>query len=879
MDAKGASQFDRRRFLWAAGGSIAISRLQQHGQAASETVEIEPISCSVYPAMPDRLSSLSDIGCMISQDDSVITLENGYLAVEISKGSGLLTAVVNKLLDCRYDVVGDEAGVEIRLPNGAPYRWIASAREGYEAAISLNEEPDSAELVWLKKNGDLEFELSYKIRCDQFWVERLLTVNGGSSSSYFEEVIYGRLEVPGGKCSTLELGKFDRPRLSLVDGKGGAFAGVGWWFYQVDDRGIYLNREMNYRSEGRFESEPWYVGVFAVEEGEPYPGWLWYKSFLQLRKGACDRQSSWSYWNAGWGQWGIDIDDPSIAPYLELIARLGVRAVAFGSGGSGKGIPVYADLAESDQTTIKNVRLLEQHQIKSGFLDNGGLGEDWAKGDVISAKLRLLDTYAGLGFKSLHFDFFETVDTYLAHRNIAEYFRAAREAMDYTECHLGMATYGPQFQKEVILNHPTDLHGFDISHFSSDWATFLGFRHSRREWQEKYDYLMPEYSLYYYVTHYSNWGHPRRYTDPEPQQFLYGPHAYCGIAYNFHDRIGFRTSLAAAAAFTPFYVFGHLELKMPKEDIEFTASYLKWVAENAHVLSRGRVCLENEEVCIVSKIVDRRGAIFLINYAPRQCTVRLRFRIGGRESGHIQPVYPQRGPSFSLIEGEELELSLPGEQVVILDVNTGLQGFPPENNQGGRVPLESWLPSMDDCTREFVLPAELVLDSDPHLPDFLVSLDQNGDISTGILTAEQLQDRDVIEWVGRGPLPESFLRVFGFRELRFVQTWKFVPWALPNRVWLVLVPNHPFPLRGLFPKLEINNRSVDLVPRVDYRPAEVADWRCPLFFADLTDVCRLGETNTIALSNVGPDALQGCYIVCAAFELPKNVAQIRLRGE
>src|SRR5262249_27188244 len=161
-----------------------------------------------------------------------------------------------------------------------------------------------------------------------------------------------------------------------------------------------------------------------------------------------------------------------------------------------------------------------------------------------------LDRYAAAGFRSNAFDFFKAPDTYAAHRRVRDYFTAAHDQLDYTECHLGMAAYGPQFQRMVRVNHPTDIAGFDISHFPANWATFLAFRDSRREWQTKYDYLMPEDGLYYFVSHYANWGNPRRYSDPEPQQFLWRVPAYCGIQFNFHDTFGWRESIAAASAFT-----------------------------------------------------------------------------------------------------------------------------------------------------------------------------------------------------------------------------------------------------------------------------------------------------------------------------------------
>ena len=46
---------------------------------------------------------------------------------------------------------------------------------------------------------------------------------------------------------------------------------------------------MAYTSHGRFEGEPWYVGVWSEEAGERFPGWFWYKTHLQMRKETLDR--------------------------------------------------------------------------------------------------------------------------------------------------------------------------------------------------------------------------------------------------------------------------------------------------------------------------------------------------------------------------------------------------------------------------------------------------------------------------------------------------------------------------------------------------------------------------------------------------------------
>src|SRR5262249_27451657 len=155
----------------------------------------------------------------------------------------------------------------------------------------------------------------------------------------------------------------------------------------------------------------------------------------------------------------------------------------------------------------QNLATLARLHIAGGTLNHGQ-----RKWDDPSAQPELLDElrqHAAAGYQATAFDFFSSADTYVAHRNVRDYFQSARDQLSYTECHLGMAAYGPQFQRLVQVNHPDDIAGFDIAHFSADWATFLAFRDSRRKWQKKYEYLMPENGLYYYLTHYSNWGNPR----------------------------------------------------------------------------------------------------------------------------------------------------------------------------------------------------------------------------------------------------------------------------------------------------------------------------------------------------------------------------------
>lgn len=797
----------------------------------------DTVVCTVYPAIPTRLPCHGAQGCSAALQGDAAVLANDHLSVEIPLRTAVIRNIHNKITDQTFALAGDRLGFAATVDGRETVSWMAGAETAETFSVKTDGGSDAARVDFTAQAEGLNITISYEIHREQFWVERRITVESGTCRVDFDRLVYGRLDVSGSQVRTLELGKFDRPRLVTSD-QGGLFSGVGWWFYTVDEAGVYQNTDMQYTVTGRFESEPWYVGVLAAEEGEPYPGWLWYRHFLELRKAAYDRQSSWSYWNAGWGQWGIDIDDPSAPPYIDLAHRLGIRSIAFGSGGEGKGIPAYVALARSSDTTRRNMAELKRFSMVGGFLESGCLGKRWADDRVVNDKLGILDEYVAEGFQAFHFDFFESVDSFAAHRNVTRYFRAARERLSYTECHLGMADYGPQFQREVLINHPNDLHGFDLSHFSSDWTTFLGFRSSRAEWQRRHQYLMTEAGLYYYVTHYANWGHPRQYTDPEPHQLLYGPAAYCGLAYNFHDAHGFREAVAAAAAFSPHDVFGHLDLKMPERDITFAREYLQWVSDNVAVLRWGRICMEDKTGCVVSKIRDGRGAIFVLNYAPASQTFRITLRTGSAKALHVRRVYPVRQDEFSANDGATIEVKLRGESCAILDIGHGLKSLPPENLDGLSIDIGGWEKRVDEHVAHVTvppLPELLARDGTPDLPKELLSLDQ---IPTAALAS------------GRGRLPEAFLRAYEIREDGRVATWKLAPWAFADRLWLVYVPGRPLRLSGPLPTVRVNGRSVTMVPRIDYRRGKPEEWLCPLFFADVTAVCRQGQDNTVSLAGI-----------------------------
>jgi hypothetical protein len=657
-------------------------------------------------------------------------------------------------------------------------------------------------------------------------------------------LVYGRGEVRQATIRTLELGRFDRPRL-ISAGNGGIFAGVGWWFYSVGDDGVYQSNDMDFDAAETFLSEPWYVGVFATEPDEPYPGWHCYRAFLEQRKREHDKQRSWSMWNAGWGQWGIDVDDPAGPDYIALAGRLGLKHFGFGSGLFGKGPAESVRLARETESGRRNLAALAEHGLVGGVLAQGNYKEHWGDGGFLRQKLEELASFASTpGFSAFSYDFVDTADTFTAHRNLTSYFRAARETLAYTECHLGMAKYGPRCQREVLVNHPNDLHRFNLAHFSADWTTFLAFRHSRAEWQRKYDYLMPEAGLYYFATHYSNWGHPRRYTDPEPQQFLYGPHAYCSIGFNFHDHFGYRDALMGAALFSPYVIFGHLDLRMPESDVQFTRSLLRWAEENADIFREGRVCHEDDHACVLSKLRGGAGLVALYNYDPGQRSFRLTLPEDVPPGSEVRLLYPRLLPLEPVGTERTLEVAVPGDSVALLEVNRCLIGEPPTAS-GLVLDLSGWRRGKDGWETSFRMPdvrGRFSERSDPHLPRRLLSVD-------AAKAPGPLADSDpeaVAKQIGCGPLPEVFLRAFGFED-GCVETWKFVPWAFGDRAWLVYVPSLAPRLGDPRPSLTINGHEAELVPRVDYRKGQPEEWTCPLFFADLTSSLAFSAENAISL--------------------------------
>jgi hypothetical protein len=274
------------------------------------------------------------------------------------------------------------------------------------------------------------------------------------------------------------------------------------------------------------------------------------------------------------------------------------------------------------------------------------------------------------------------------------------------------------------------------------------------------------------------------------------------------------------------------------------------VEENVDVLRLARICFEDADACVVSKIRDGRVAIFLLNYSPGKRAFRLTLPKESVQVFRIRPIYPQRLDAFEERAGETIEFNVRAESVTILDINDGLKTMPPENASAFPVDVVNWKRNNDGYTANFLLPdirAALVASRDPNIPTELLSLDQ--------------VRRTVI---GRGKLPEQFLETYGFRDDKIVQTWKFAPWAFADKVWLVYRPAKPPRLSGTPPKAQVNGKDVPLIPRVDYRPEKVESWTCPLFFADVTNIVDTAKITPCTLSGLNEKGPASCAVTAAA---------------
>lgn len=819
------------------------------------------VAVALQPALPDALFEASPLPCRADERGDTIILANGFLAVEIGRRMGVIQVIANTLTGERFESEGDCAGFTFEAGDATQCQWLASAATSREFDVSVSAGDDRIEIVFSTRSNSLNIALTYELKRDRFWIERRLTIDPGSAPLRLHYLFYGACRRPGIRSAhrELRLGDYDRPRL-FSNKQGGVFVGVGWWFYTVGETGIYQNTQMDFEVTERFVSEPWYAGVFRKETPEPYAGWAWYRAFLQKRKDEHDKQPWWCYWNAGWGQWTIEINATSGQPYFDLCRRLGVKSICFGSGCYGKSIEAYARIMTSDATALDNLQRLESLGLLAGCVEAGPVRDDWRDPATVAKHAKALDELAARpGFGAFHFDFFYIHDTFTAKWHSTRYLRAAREKLAYTECHLGMAQYGPQYMREVLCNHPTDLARVNLAHFSNNWTGLRAFRESRAEWLHSYDHVIPEMGLYYLATNYHNGGHPRKYTDPEPMQLLYNSDAYSGC-FNFHDAFGYRDTLMAVTAFSPYLILGHIEKTMPETDVAFTRTALRWIADNAVLLRSGRVCHEDRHSCVMSKLTGGRGLVYLINYTGDT----KRFELTFPDSATFQAVYPEVGQVARLPAGNKKEFTVRGESLMILDVNGALNGFPPANPRRFPMDVTSWRRAGTRWQGDFEMPDIrdiLAGRKDPALPGELLVIDLIGGRKSGEELG-QTQDPDLCR-CGDVELPPVFLDTFEISGNR-VKTWKVAPWAFADRVWLVYRQAVPPRLTDPLPVVTLNGTAVRLYPRVNNRFSDFHQWECPLFYGDITDVCRPETVNDVEIGGIPDDQAPFASIVACA---------------
>ena len=85
--------FTRRKFLRSIGATtlaaatgekaIGSSNQTKTPSTRSAAEAIESLSCHVYPAVPNRLSSLQARGCYAQREKTALTLGNDFLEIEI----------------------------------------------------------------------------------------------------------------------------------------------------------------------------------------------------------------------------------------------------------------------------------------------------------------------------------------------------------------------------------------------------------------------------------------------------------------------------------------------------------------------------------------------------------------------------------------------------------------------------------------------------------------------------------------------------------------------------------------------------------------------------------------------------------------------------
>ena len=93
-----------------------------------------------------------------------------------------------------------------------------------------------------------------------------------------------------------------------------------------------------------------------------------------------------------------------------------------------------------------------------------------------------------------------------------------------------------------------------------------------------------------------------------------------------------------------------------------------------------------------------------------------------------------------------------------------------------------------------------------------------------------------------------------------------VPCGFPNRVWLVFHPDAPLPFPGPMPTLQVNGKSVEMIPRIDFRKTiskGTGTGDVVLFHADITDVVQFRGDNTVLLRGVTNSPEGRCYVTAA----------------
>jgi len=816
------------------------------------------VRCSVYPALP-RLRANN---CSARQVDGNIVLANGFLAAEVSAEDGVITAVTNRLTGQRHALLGDQAGVVTVGPGGARSEWMARVGGGHKLAVKTTSTRRECGVTFTESIGGLTYTLFYSLPRDHFWIERRLSVKAGAPGSRFDRLVYGKLDTQG-EPRVLKLGLYDCPRIVSI-GDGGLFGGVGWWFYSVDGDGIYQNADMKFTCpQSEFVSEPWYVGIIHKEDGEEFPGWLWYKAFLHVRKSTYDTQKSWCFWNAGWGHFGLGINDPQGPEYIEMVRRLGINGICWGGMISRlceDWYPFCEDFPDinsekTDQVTRKNLELCTKYGIRQSFCGYEALKERFEDADLMDRRIAEFRRLRGIGYNQHGFDFFVTVNTFTAHWNVTRYYRAVHGLMDYQEHHLGMAEYGPQFQREVAVNHSSDPHGFPTPFFSADWVALHAWRHQERTWQENRNYIMPDYGFYYFRNHMGNWPNRRKFTDPEPTQFLVGPHGYNPIlAINLHDSIGFRDAMAAVSAFSTFGPIGYIDLNMPDQDVRFCNAMLKWIAQNADSLRPARVCLEDTGGCVISKVVDGKGTIYAVNYSAGARTYRLKLDVGSAKPIRLREVYPACKDPYLTADGSEIALTVRGESVAIVDVNRGLKTLPPQNPSAFPIDLVDWREDGGHLTASVGVPdirSNLKAVVNPTIPAKLSALDE---VSNAVAAIDPNAKPDAANTETSAQQLAAYMRICGSTDGKTVDTWRVAPWAYADRVYLVYCPGQPLVIAtDPVPDVTVNGRRVTLVPRIDYRSntwnlLPIAAWKTPLMYADVTKCLKYGGTSSISIS-------------------------------